>query len=286
MTRTTTLTTARITLAMTGALMVSGLFGCTEPAVEDGDIAEPGAEMAAIPGVPDLYGDSPDMKGADVERARGMKFEPEYYAVAYLQFQQNGGLIAKHAYFPGVGTTAKVECAIEFLISEPKEGDWDPLCRPYLNPEGRIDSKPPKPTAGPIVKNFQGFGFGSQQTLYVFVDNPNVQFNELTPVSFTPYGAFDAPGKAGSIRRHKNYSFYDARVDLLGSGRRGLIMNNYNRGPDGGDITSDANSATYSINFNLLVCRDRRATCTFTDPEQVIPLAIDPDTGNGWGSKP
>jgi hypothetical protein len=144
-------------------------------------------------------------------------------------------------------------------------------------------------STGPIVRNFERFGFGGQQRLYVFVDNPNVQFNETMPVSFTPFGAFDVPSKKGSETRHKNWSFYNAKVGSLGASGRGLIMHNYYRGKDGGLISKtdpDANSASYSINFNLLVCRDGRTTCDFSDEKQVIPIAIDPDTGNGWGSKP
>lgn len=260
------------------ALAVGGLAASAQAS---DDQAEAAPQIGVFAGLPPLYGDSPEKKGVDL----GLNFNPTYYSVVYLKFQPNAGLTAKHAYFLISGGTDNVDCAIEYLISERE----DVRCQPYPKPEGYVGpNAPPPKNTGPIVRNLDGFAFGSQQRIYIFVDNTNVQFSENTPVSFTPYGANDDVDKMVGVTRHDNWSFYDATFISLASGRHVLTMNNYCRGKDKKEIPAwpNANSAHYAVNFNLRMCRDGIGACDFTNPDHVIPLVIDPDTGNGWGSRP
>lgn len=273
--------TKAISMILAASAMAAGGFsGGANAADGEADIERAAMSAGRAYGHPRPYGDSPELE---------MEFKPAFYAVIYLKFEPNGGLTAKHAYFPISGTPDNVDCAIAFLVSEDPRDHAN--CAPYAKPEGYLgEPRVPPTNTGPIVKNLDVLAFGSQQRIYVFVDNTNVQFNEKTPVSFTPYGAFDDVSSMTVETMDPNLSFYDAKIGNIAGGKRGLMMNNYYNGANGEDITDEAhpyiNSARYSINFNLLMCRGVVNKCDFANPKAVIPIVIDPDTGNGWGSKP
>lgn len=253
------------------ALAAGGLVGCEQS-------APPKLKMTGVPG---LHGDHPGLGAPPLPDGSEVEFTPEYYAVVYLQFDNGARLTARHAYFPVTEGAADkvVTCALGYLRSFDTSPASKPDCEPFTDPK----------RPNPVSENFDDFAFGSQQRLYVFVDNTNVQFNRTTPVSFTPFGAFDDPGALGAKTRDLNYSFYNAKFGDFGQYKQVMIIDNYYRGVDGkpiSDIDPYANSASYSISFNLVTCRNAALQCDPAEPKQVIPIVIDPDTANGKGNKP
>lgn len=227
-----------------------------------------------------LYSNIFEAKGIPAEWGKDPKlsksgFTPKFYVVVYLKFDGAGILNVRHAYFPVDTSNAldDVQCAVEYLRSN---GSNPNECRVYS------DDQNPK-----IRYHFDKMEFGSQQRMYVFVDNNTISFNKNTPVSFTPYGAFDSPFDGGPTTRDKNATFFNAEVKKLGNSTlSGLYVENHFKDYKGNSMSSSSRKTRYSININLLACRPNIAKCDFDKPGDVIPLVIDPDTGNGWGSKP
>lgn len=219
-------------------------------------------------GLPARYGDIP---GND-NPANGGVFNPQHYAVVYMKFGSKKDdpelptLTARHAYFSGDGSKALVDCAITVLR--------DPTATPPPNCQ----------PVGQIREGLQSVEFGKPLRIFAFVDNTNVQFNERNPVSFAPFGAFETPDdNPSSYTRQPNESFYNADVTLIGTTAKGLYIENHFQGSGHSPIGNTP--LKYAMNFNLLFCASI-ASCDFDDKSQVIPIAIDPDTGNGLGYPP
>jgi hypothetical protein len=267
----------RIAVAGAGLLAVATacLIGC------DQSTGAAIAETEERTGQSWLYGEHPKNPRPTATDRPQVDFRPKYYAVVYLQFDNGARLTARHAYFPVVqGKPDNVVCGLGYLRSFDTSPDPKPDCEPFTDAANR-------PKA--VAENFDDFTFGSQQRLYVFVDNTNVKFNGIMPVSFTPFGAFDEPDVPGTEPKDPNLSFYNAKLGDFGPYRGVLTLDNYYRGEGDEDILDTppyTYSAEYSINFNLVTCRNSVAQCDASDPKQVIPLVIDPDTGNGKGSHP
>lgn len=220
-------------------------------------------------------------------------FKPKYVAVVYMKFNQKAaGFTARHAYFKYDNDASNNQNNLLCAIDRLRKNGRGNACRFYKPVSG-----------GPQVyvrDNFENFNFGSQQEIYVIIDNENIQFNEKIPMNFTPYGAYDYPYPT-TPTKHDNKSIFDAKVIKIKEKRKitqALYYKNYFLDDDGTLINSKNRKYTeYSINFNLLVCKNKLqqqqqqqqqqgANCAFDDPSQVIPIAIDPDTGNGWGNEP
>jgi hypothetical protein len=216
-------------------------------------------------GLPPRYGDIP----GNGNPANNGIYNPKHYAVVYMQFGTKPGdpaLTARHAYFKGNGSKSEVDCAISVLRN----------------------SAAPQPancqTIGEIRQGLQSVEFGKPLRIFAFVDNSNIQFNKRTPVSFAPFGAFETPDDdPTSYTRQPNESFYNADVTLIGTATKGLYIENHFQGTNHGPVGNSP--LKYAINFNLLICANA-ISCDFDDKSQVIPMAIDPDTGNGLGYPP
>jgi hypothetical protein len=210
------------------------------------------------------------------------QFRPTHHVVVYLEFGNGGQLIARHAYFPGFATPAGVKCAIDFLRrydpathAEPEATD---VCQLYKYPIGNTK---------PVAVGFDDFTFASQGQIVIYVENKNYTFNEVAPITFTGFGAFDRRRSAGLEEKDPNRSFYNTRILPDIEGYKVLVIDNYYLGVRGrpiGPAPTYNNKTQYSMNINLITCRV--AGCTLTDTTQVIPITVDPDTGNGWGYGP
>ncbi|WP_298468078.1 hypothetical protein [uncultured Erythrobacter sp.] len=223
----------------------------------------------------------PDTQGRDPNLCSNGKFAPKYFHVIYMKFGDPvsvAKLNARHAYFPASKSKDDddVVCAIEFLR---RNGGED--C-------GAIEH----PRLGKIRSHFDEIYYGSQQRVYVFVDNTDIAFNPTTPMVFTDWGAHDDQFRMPRpIKRHPNLSFGGAELGGLGnSSHEGLYYENYFKDEDGNDMASSNKGETsYSINFNLLMCEEPdpiNKTCDIADPKKVIPIAVDPDSGNGRPRRP
>jgi hypothetical protein len=243
--------------AAVGGLIVAGIFYAAE---------------ADIRGLPDLHGDNPkDAQGA---------FEPKFFAAVYMRFGEGTDgyqFTARHAYFASSGDSTKddVVCAMDYLKNSGGPTTPAPACQPL----------------GKIRTDFDEFDFGQPMRIYAYVDNGNVAFNSKTPLSITPFGAFDEV-KKGHATKEKNKSFYNAQLmslpnpnNVQGKSYTGLSFENHLK--DGnGTAPKPGKRAAHSINFNLLACKGAVATCDFNNEKAVIPLVIDPDGGNMGGGSP
>jgi hypothetical protein len=230
------------------------------------------------------YGDSP----LD-PRPNSSVFSPQYFLVVYLKFEGDH-MIARHAYFAG---------------KQPNQSTLDSAINKLrLNSPGTPGDGLPQPTGGVIRQNFEDFDFGKQIEIYSVVDNARATFNAINPITFTPYGAHDVP--KGPATRDKNKSFYGANTTrLTADGKKILYLENVFRDKNGADIQDDSSNpvgnggsastlkiarpplaSKYSMNFNLLMCKQTATPCDFASPAHLIPLVIDPDTGNGKGLPP
>ncbi len=240
-----------------GAVVGAGLYAAT---LSEKDVR----------GLPALWGDDPKMAG------NASTFKPTHFAVLYMQFQRDASkplFKARHAYFTiDSNGSDKVGCAIDLLKAY--NGTLPPG-----NPCGLASNR--------IREDFDEFNFGKQMRVYAFVDNTNIAFNENTPISFTPFGAFDTPASGPNGTKKKNKSFYDARTGLLPEAgtRKGLMFNNFLKNGSGGNLNA-GDRVFHSINFNLLLCKGAGATCDFSNINAVIPTVIDPDGGNMGGGSP
>lgn len=231
---------------------------------------EPATSQAApAVGVPDLHGDDPTAPNNSSD------FKPDYFAVLYMKFGEQPHLTARHAYFkaaaPKDASKDDVGCAINLL----KRFTGNPVSGQNCGIQGNVRV------------DFVGFDFGKKMRIYAFVDNSNIAFNAITPISFTPFGAFDKPGKIGKATKTKNKSFYNARVITFpnAGSQMGLRVDNHLK--DGnGDDPKPSDKVYHSINFNLLACKGMVASCDFDDSKRVIPIVVDPDGGNMGGGSP
>jgi hypothetical protein len=263
------------------ALAAAGAAGCAAQAEE---LAPAGT--LETKGVGSPFGDN--AQAPHPQTIPQSDFEPTHYAVVYLEFGNGGHLIARHAYFPGAATPELVKCAVNFLrIYHPTnhaEPEAAEICQLYKYKKGSMAG-----STKPVSQGFDNFMFGSQGQIYIFVENDNVGFNNVTPISFTGFGAFDRQLTAGLEEKDPNRSFYNAVVEPNFGGIRVLIIDNYYLGLRGhaiGPAPDYFYSTKYSMNINLVTCRNPSPSCTLADSRQVIPITVDPDTGNGWGNEP
>lgn len=224
--------------------------------------------------------------GKDCEAAR-KTFKPQFTQVIYMKFGENENepsFTARHAYFRYGDPRASVACAIAYLAKGEASPGNGKDCRAFNNNRW-----------GKIRRNFENLGYGSQQQIYVYVDNPNVSFNETAPITFTPWTAHQDQYNSNHIPpdelMNPNFSFGGAQVKRIpGTKYIGLYFENYFKNNIGGQIEpNDKTYYKYSINFNLLMCKNPDAvtkTCNFSDPSATIGIAIDPDTGNGRPRRP
>ncbi len=255
------------------------------------------------------YGCNPRKSAAEcliIERDENKlkDFNPKFFAVIYLKFKKSskGEFIARHAYFhinsniktdkAGDNTKGKsppvaldnLKCAVKFLKKNKPDRE---MCGVFTPKKGSKYKS--------IRYGFEGLKFGSKQKIYIVIDNANIKFNDDTPLSFTPFGAFDDPYNlhpcipnnscdVNSGVKAPNLSFFNARPSNI-DGIQGLYVENYFYNWDGKPMTENDKDVDYSINFNLFICKDKVINCTF-QRDEVIPIIIDPDTGNGWGNNP
>ena len=254
--------TLSVSMVLAAALAVSACEKGPEGVAGGGG----GANAAVVP-----YGDNPASAGPE------KTFAPNFFTVIYTKFGDGGSpLTARQAYFNVSDGQDDVQCAIEYLRSDGRAEKDCGLFTP--TPESGLPA---------IRRDFDDFLFGSRQRVYVFVDNENIAFNAKNPLTFQPFGAFDNPFDAKSPTRDANRTFYSAAVGPLGNSKsEGLYLENFFRNADGEPFKDGDKATNYYLTFNLLFCRGGKPSCDFTDPKQVIPVLIDPDTGNGQGQEP
>lgn len=232
-------------------------------------------------GMPGFYGDNPMTAPTQYKT-----FSPKIFTVAYIKMVPgNGGnqIFAQHAFFamPATG-----EPDVLGVLNRFRSGNWS-------------GGTAPLPLSGIIHKDFQGFSFNQQAKVYVLFDDPNALPPAQRPLYFTQYGANDY-GMMNSL--DKNKSWYNAKVINIGDPIQAIYAENYFRDPGGKPIPDDPTKGSptetggaasqtakaaakrpdisdYSINFNYRIQSSQQ-------PGVSVPIAIDPDTGNGYDDPP
>ncbi len=181
------------------------------------------------------------------------------------------------------------------------------VCLPLLNSDGNY-----KPS-----QNMRELYYGKPVKIYVFIDNPGIEFQTAWPITFSQYSG-DALAKEekdwADLKRDKNDTFFNAKVGAKGgftdatpaadtpaaiasyTANQFLTYDNLYRSKDcwfnwcsaEGREENPENTSEwpvgklqyrkYAINYNLRVSTGYG--------NAIIPIAIDPDTGSGTGSPP
>ncbi len=285
------------------------LAGC-----EDQQRFGPAGPFSNDKGVGELYGCDPMGSVKDCIPNDTPSFPAEVFSVIYMEFQNgNGhGFNSRQVYFkqknnPDLDPSSKeLKCAIDYVKNQSNQTRYctpiktqaknDP--HPFAKHRGEPNSRPGSTRGrGPyktVRNNFDGTLFGSPQRVYVVLGNNDVKFNSIIPISFTPFGAYDFEVGIGTTRK-KNTTIFNAKVyakntgPFNDSGYGGLYFRNYFLDEAGSHMKKNK-FTELSMNINLLLCTQINNCSLDSDtdkePGNIIPIAIDPDTGNGWGSKP
>ncbi len=208
----------------------------------------------------------------------GIGFNPGWLCLVYLKWTGTSddlGLVIRHVYVKASNgadepkSRAQAEEAF-VIIKGISDADW-------LTPDSRFKRK---------EVGFTKFGFDSQQRIYMFIDNDNVQFNDKfnfkNLVRFSKLGP-NEQSEPTSYTREPNNSFFSvftkeaSTVDL--KKRKLLHIANWNVDENGKEIKK-SNPKTYSMNVHLVMKSGSGVSAI------EIPMILDPDTGNGSGWTP
>lgn len=236
-----------------------------------------GFSVAKLMGTPSMYGDDPMSPPGG-----NQQFAPKIFTVVYMKMVQ-GTLQAQHGYFNYSGTgNPDVLGVVDRFRTNTWAGGTAPL-----------------PIDGKIRNAFEDFGFRQQSKIYIVFDTAGVSIVNQRPLYFTEYGANDP---LLMTKLDKNKSFYNAKSVSFGDPNiQAIYVENWFRdvggkpipndptigvGNSGQDSTAKVAAAgnrpritKYSINFSYRIPSSNNPTVS-------IPIAIDPDTGNGYDEPP
>lgn len=240
-----------------------------------------GFSVAQLMGTPSMYGDDPMSPPSG-----NPQFTSKIFTVVYMKMVQ-GTLQAQHGYFnhPSTGNPDVLGVVNRF-----RSNTW-------------VGGTAPLPIGGKIRDAFQDFGFREKSKIYIVFDTLGVSIVDQRPLYFTEYGANDP---LLMTKLDKNKSFYNAKPVSFGDPNiQAIYVENWFRDVGGSAIPDDPKIGTgggvgqsqqgatakvgaagkrpritnYSINFSYRIPSS-------TNPSVSIPIAIDPDTGNGYEEPP
>jgi hypothetical protein len=206
------------------------------------------------------YGDMPWKENPNV----GNTFAPEYLCVVHIEVLADLSIKAQRVHRAAVKTPTN---------------DWASNKASAIDIINRINGVRPLLASDIVKSGLKGFSFGSAHHVVFYVKNTKSSFDPDYPIWF---GEKLKMPFEGSKKASKNESFYGsdtpALVDITnGSKSLAYIQNHYKAGK-GSSHKPIASPLMYSLNLNL-------STISADDPTFVIPITIDPDTGN-MGSTP
>ena len=219
------------------------------------------------PAGPGLGNDDPDIQkplgknqmpaGAKSEE----EFKPLWVCLVYIQFQNNK-IYSRHSYFD----KAKTNISDEFKSMAGTEKKW-------INPFPNRDES-----------NFDNFTFGSQQTIYFYIDNKKdgISFDEENKIQMTFFGPRKKTPQYKK-EKDKNNAFLNPRIDnTTAPGMELLVIDNWFFGKNKRKIDPKKQNEWeyYSMNIHFLM-----ATADGAGEYKNVPMVIDPD-GSNMGSQP
>lgn len=226
-------------------------------------------------------------------------FEPRYITAIYLQLGTKDNkhkMIARHGYAelpddsPGSGKPTKDQKAIQALAEQELAEAKNPK-----GPWKRSNDKPNKMWRR--EDDLEKLDFDSQNIIFIFLDHElnEYRFDDRiekgtgnattgTRANLVRFTAYAGQADATEIEYNEvepNNAFVNARlIDALETGpfkgKKILRLENWYVDNKGVGLPAMA-KLRYSMNLHLLAT---------TEGSKLIPLIIDPDTGNGMGNNP
>lgn len=208
-------------------------------------------------------------------------FDPKYLTIVYVKFREKNNqpaITIRHGYqsIDGVKSERKRQRIAEKLLLQAKRtARWE---RRNDLPNNRLRRE----------IDFLDFNFDSQNLIYIYVDNENIEFDDRRNangkmqnlVRFTKFTSEYLKPTVSNQEAEPNNSFFNASIlqtqsrKLTGSSI--LRLENWYTDKYGRPVPCHS-ELLYSMNIHLMM---------ETDDGQVIPIILDPDTGNGWGNEP
>jgi hypothetical protein len=206
------------------------------------------------------YGDAPWKQNPN----EGSTFNPEYLCVVHIEVRPDLSIKAQRVHRVAVKTPTN---------------DWASNKASVIDIINKINGGQPLLASDIVYPGLRGFSFGQPHHLAFYVKNANSSFDPDYPIWF---GEKLKMPFEGSKKASKNESFYSSDTPALAEIRSGsksvaYVQNHYKVGK-GISHKPIKSPLMYSLNLNL-------NTISADDPTFMIPITIDPDTGN-MGSTP
>jgi len=215
----------------------------------------------------DGWGEHTDKKGKNHFTQNGnnkVTFTPTHLCLVYLRFEA-AMLVVEHAYFPIATGGPDPAAFAKNTFEKFKFAGW---------PTGAVQPS----------KDFSDFNFGSQQIVYFYVDNgSDAIFDDKYQITFTQYGVKEGrpkwdnstnpPTLTKPKQMDKNNAFFDSTIIEPNL----IVLNNWFTTKNGKKFEVGDTDENYSMNIHLQIR---------TTNGSLIPIIIDPDTGNGMGNNP
>lgn len=227
-------------------------------------------------GYPEPYGANP----ADNAPGHFGAFEPLYVCLLHVRFEPDWRLTINHASYRYQGQQtpdARLAKAREiftdklggnYQFGEQAMQDLGHVSYAWLLPDHQPDHPRDSTT-------FADFKFRSPTEIFIFLESPTVYTGVRERLlACTKYGSKPTP-------LHENYSFYgadsvpDSAMGALLRRGRMIRVRNYAKLRDGS--SSDTQAQEYALNIHFKIPGG---------PAGLIPMVLDPDTGNGMGNEP
>jgi len=211
-------------------------------------------------------------------------FNPRFLCVLFMDFRPDWTLAINHASYdfvpdqdPAVSEAGRLAKAVAVIDGKIRSGGDladVPHHRPYawrypaLHQPGRTHDS----------TTFSDFKFKSPTEIFLFMNNPNVVLGPSARlIRFTRYGSLGS--SAGEM--NENQSFFRAR-EVTGAqlgvlNNRGKLIRLENHARVDPMTSTDVRDQSYSMNIRLGINGGGAG---------IIPVIIDPDTGNGQGNEP
>lgn len=217
----------------------------------------------------------------------GIVFQPEYFSAIYLKFEKFGSrvkMIARHGYaeISPSWTPDEIQAAAETELAEAKSsnsGNWR-----RKNEKAKREWR--------REENLEDFDFDSQNLIFILLDHHEDEFRfddrkdtlskkQANLVRFSHYAGQADSTDIDYTEVEPNNAFMNARlIDVIDTGtfdgQKLLCIENWYTDEFGKTVTGKPR-LRYSMNLHLLAT---------TEGGAVLPLIIDPDTGNGMGNNP
>jgi hypothetical protein len=196
-------------------------------------------------------------------------YAPAFIAILFIDFPGGAKISVNHASFsttdPSPEGNGRLEQALKLIELRTNSARFSDLNEPTIYPR-TMGNK------GTDRVSFDDFDFKSQSELFIFFNSSDIELGKDRNwlISFTPYSSTGE-------RRAPNYSYANAQVVTAIGNLKGKLIRVENHVTDPFGCLLESTCAHYSMNIHFMMpLRDGG----------LVPMVIDPDTGNGVGYEP